>query len=82
MTEQTTEEIAEKVAEAVIEKFFLALGVNAKDPQAVISLQSDLRHLRAWREATETIKANSLKAAVTTIVAGALGFVGAHFYLK
>lgn len=68
-------DIAEEVARATVKEFFLALGVNADDPDAVIAVQKDFAHLRAWREASDTIKRKGLGAAVTIVVTGSLGLV-------
>ncbi|MFG3757515.1 MULTISPECIES: hypothetical protein, partial [Pseudomonadota] len=68
-------EIAEATARATVKEFFLALGVNADDPEAVIAVQKDFAHLRAWREASDTVKRKGLGAAVTIIVTGVLGLI-------
>jgi hypothetical protein len=68
-------EIAEQAARATVKEVFLALGVNADDADAVIAVQKDFAHLRAWREASETVKRRSLAAAVSVIVTGGLGLV-------
>ena len=68
-------DIAEEVARATVKEFFLALGVNADDPEAVIAVQKDFAHLRAWREASDTIKRKGLGTAVTIVVTGLLGLV-------
>lgn len=67
--------IAEEVARATVKEFFLALGVNADDADAVIAVQKDFAHLRAWREATETVKRKGLAAAVSVIVTAMLGLI-------
>ncbi|WP_253706323.1 hypothetical protein [Bradyrhizobium sp. WD16] len=67
--------IAEEVARATVKEFFLALGVNADDAEAVIAVQKDFAHLRAWREATETVKRKGLAAAVSVIVTAMLGLI-------
>jgi hypothetical protein len=68
-------DIAEEVARATVKELFLALGVNADDPDAVIAVQKDFAHLRAWREASDTIKRKGLGTAVTIVVTGLLGLV-------
>lgn len=68
-------DIAEEVARATVKEFFLALGVNADDPEAVIAVQKDFAHLRAWREASDTVKRKGLGAAVTIVVTGLLGLI-------
>ncbi len=68
-------QIAEETARATVKEFFLALGVNAEDPASVIAVQKDFAHLRAWREATDTVKRKGLAAAVTVIVTAVLGLL-------
>lgn len=55
-----------------MKEFFLALGVNADNPEAVIAVQKDFACLRAWREASDTVKRKGLGAAVTIVVTGCL----------
>jgi hypothetical protein len=74
-TTSEVRDIAEEAARATVKEFFLALGVNADDPDAVIAVQKDFAHLRAWREASDTVKRKGLGAAVTIIVTGLLGLV-------
>ncbi len=72
-------QIAQEAAKATVKEFFLALGVNAEDPDAVIAMQKDMAHLRTWREASETVKSMSLRTAVGVIVSGALGMLYVYF---
>ena len=72
-----TRAIAQEAARAAVKEFFLALGVNADDPEAVTAVQKDFAHLRAWREASDTVKRTSLKTAVGIIVAGGIGLIWA-----
>jgi len=53
---------------------FLSLGIN-DNPDVVIAVQKDFAHLRAWREASDTVKRKGLGAAVTIIVTGLLGLI-------
>jgi hypothetical protein len=55
-------EIAEETARATVKEFFLALGVNADDPDAVIAVQKDFAHLRAWREASDNYRHRRARA--------------------
>lgn len=68
-------EIAREVARETVMEVFLALGVNAKDEDAVIAMQKDFAHIRAWRESTETVKRKGLGAAITFVVTGILGYL-------
>lgn len=75
-------EIAGEAAEQAVSRMLLALGVDASDPEAVIAMQADFKHLRSWRESTEAVKRHSLKAAVTVIVTAGLGAVLVFFGIR
>ncbi len=75
ITNSEVRDIAEQVAKATVKEFFLALGVNADDPDAVIAVQKDFAYLRAWREASDTVKRKGIGAAVTIVVTGMLGLI-------
>lgn len=64
-------EVKRIVAETV-EQTLLTLGVDTDDP---IELQKDLAHLRAWRQAKETVVRQGLITAIGVIVAGGLGLL-------
>ncbi len=72
---EIAEQVAKEVSEKVIKQFFLTLGINTADPDAVLKLQKDFIHLRTWRESVETIKHRGLAAAVWFIVTAFLGWV-------
>lgn len=74
MTEDM-EGIAEEVAERVVNRLLLAMGVNAADPEELVKFQKDFAHLRGWRESIELVKRRGLAAAVGFIVTGALGYI-------
>jgi len=80
MTREEVEEIAEDAASKALAKLFLALGYDISDPKSVISMQEDLRFARRWRSSTETVQRNALKAAVTFITTGLLGWLGVLLY--
>lgn len=82
VTHDEVRQIAEEAAEKALEKMFLTLGVNASDPDAVLSTQKDLAHLRAWRESMETVKRRGIGAAVAFIVTGVLGYLVLAFQWK
>lgn len=73
MTQAEIEEVAEAAAEEALRKMFLTLGVDISDPEAVIKMQADFKHVRRWRQATETVSDTGLKAAVKFIVTATLG---------
>jgi hypothetical protein len=70
-----THDEADALAEAAVKRTFLTLGIDISDPEAVIKVQSDFKHLRMWRESTEAVKRKALLTAVGVIVAGALGYL-------
>jgi hypothetical protein len=67
--------IAADAARAAVVEVFVTLGVDAKDPIAVLTMQKDFAHLRVWRESVETIRKQSLKTAVGVIITGLLGMI-------
>ena len=67
--------IATEAAKEAIRELLVAMGVNAHDEKALLEMQQDFAHVRAWRKSTETIKAKSLSAAVTFLVTGAFGYL-------
>jgi hypothetical protein len=75
MTSAEMEDIAERAASKALENLFLAFGVDLKDPKSIIAFHDDMRHLRAWREANETIKKHALRTAVGVIVTGFFGWI-------
>lgn len=74
MTEDV-EDIAEKVAERVVNRLLLAMGVNASDPQELVNFQKDFAHLRGWRQSMEIVKTKGIAASVGFIVTGSLGYL-------
>ncbi len=69
------EQGAAQVAEKVVGRLFLVLGINASDEKELIKLQKDLAHLRGWRESMEIVRSRSLATAVGFIVTAVLGYV-------
>lgn len=67
----TENEIRKIVAETV-DQTLTRLGVDTENP---LEFQRDMSHLRAWREAGETIKRQSLMTAVGILIAGVLGLM-------
>lgn len=66
-------EVAEAAAQEALRKMFLTLGVDISDPEAVIKMQADFKHVRRWREATDTVRDTGLRAAVKFLVTATLG---------
>lgn len=75
MTQDELNRTAEEAADRALGKLFLTLGVNLRDPKAVIAFQDDLRFLANWRESTQAVKRKALLTAVGVLVAGALGYL-------
>lgn len=75
MTKQEMEEIAEQAAQKALQNLFLTVGVDITDPQEIIKFHADMRHIRRWREANETVQKHALITAVGVIVTGFLGWV-------
>lgn len=71
--------IASEAAKAAVVELFVSIGVDAKDPEAIITMQKDFAHLRQWRESIETVKRQSLKTAVGVIMTGILGAILMYF---
>lgn len=71
--------IAAEAAKAAVVELFISLGVDAKDPEAIITMQKDFAHLRHWRESIDTVKRQSLKTAVGVIMTGILGAILMYF---
>lgn len=76
MTDPDMQAIADAAAAKALRNLFLTLGSDVSNPSDVKALQADLSHIRAWRESTETVKQHTMKAAVTVIVTGVLGWLG------
>ncbi len=75
MTPQEVSDIAEGAAERAIQKMPLTIGMDTVDADAVLNLQADFRHLRQWRESIDTVKKQSLKAAIGVVVPGVIGWI-------
>jgi hypothetical protein len=76
MTKSEMEEIAEQAAQKTLANFFLTVGVDITDPQEVIKFQADMRHIRRWRDANETVQKHALRTAVGVIVTGFISWIG------
>jgi len=68
------EQIAEKVAERVINRLFLVLGINATDPKELIEFQKDFQHLRGWRVSMDLARRRGFATIVGFMITGALGY--------
>lgn len=72
MTEAEIRKIAHEAARQAVKETLISLGVDADDP---LEYQRDMQHLRSWRQASETVKRQSIITAVGIIIAGTIGAV-------
>ena len=63
------------IARAVVVELLLTMGVDASDPKSLSELQLDFAHVRGWRRGTQAIKTSGLRAGVTFLVTGGLGYL-------
>lgn len=75
LTSSEIEHIASASAEAAVRKVLLEMGVNVSEPDAVLKMQADFRHLREWRETTAAIKSRSILTLVALLVTGGAGLL-------
>ena len=75
MSAEDIKQVAVEAARAAVSELFLTMGVDTSDSKSLLDLQRDFAHVRAWREASETVKNAGLKAAVGVLVTGFLGAV-------
>ena len=80
MSRDEIETVAEEAADKAIHRLFLTVGIDVTDPKAVIAFQDDLRHVRRWREATQTAQQHALRTAIGVLVTGAMGWLAIIFY--
>lgn len=72
MDESEIKELVKEAAKEAVLETLLTLGLDAKEAKEV---QADMLHVRKWREATETVKKQSLITAVGLVVVGVLGLI-------
>lgn len=75
LTSSEIQQIASAAADEAIRKMLVTLGVDATDADAILKVQKDFAHLRAWRESVDTIKKRTIVSAVTIITGGILGAI-------
>lgn len=69
----------EQVIAITVKKTLLELGLDVSDPEAVIEMQKDFAHLRAWRGSVEEVKRKGFMAAAAVIATGIVGLLWASF---
>lgn len=72
--------IAAEAARAAVLEMLVTLGINARDPDAILDMQKDFAYVRVWRQSIDTVKTQSIKTAVGVLVTGLLGalYVAIH----
>lgn len=75
--------IASETAKAAVRETLLAMGVDVSDPKSIQEMQKDMAHVRLWRQSVDTVRRQSLIAAVgilVSFIAGAiwLALKGVH----
>lgn len=60
---------------ATVRETLLQCGMDVSSPQALMSLQKDMAHLRMWREAIETGQRIATRTIITTAIIAALGLL-------
>lgn len=85
MSDSEQRRFASEVAQEVLQKFFLTLGLDISTPAGVIEMQKDFHHIRAARQAIDAARTtmlnkvvNVLTGAVATAVIGGVGVWLAH----
>lgn len=80
MSRDEIEAIAEKASQRALQKFFLTLGYDTSDPDEIKSMQNHFQFIRSWHDSSKAVRESSLKAAITVIVTGFLGWLGLVFW--
>jgi hypothetical protein len=75
MTDADVERIATEAARRAVRETFLALGVNAADPESVVEMQKDFAHIRDSRLAFVAMKTRAYMVATGTVVTGIIAAV-------
>jgi hypothetical protein len=73
MTREEVEDIAEEAADKALRKLMLSMGADISDGEALLKMQRDFQHLRAWRESTDAVKQQGILTAVKVITAAIVG---------
>lgn len=77
MTEAQINKVAQEAARAAVKETLLTIGIDTNNP---LEFQRDMQHLRAWREASATVKRQGLITAVGILTAGFLAII--WLYIK
>lgn len=66
------ERVAKEAAHQAVKETLIKIGIESDD---ALEVQADMQHLRAWRQASNKIKSQSLMTAVGIITVGFLGLI-------
>lgn len=70
-----SEDDLKKIVKDSVGEVFLSLGVDISEPEAVLALQDDFRHLREWRESTKAFRRHGALAIIGIAVSGVCALV-------
>lgn len=70
MSDTLTKEEIREIVRATVDDIFTGLGLDVSDP---IEAQRDMRFVRDWRRASESVKGKALVTVIGVIVCGAAG---------
>jgi hypothetical protein len=75
VSHEEVERIATESARKALNEMFVKMGVNVQDPDALLEMQADFKHIRRWRNSTERLHDTSLGAAIIVVTTGILGAI-------
>jgi len=71
-SDKEMEIIAERAAKVALDDFFLILGIDITEPESLLELQSDFRHMRYMRELSGHIGKKVFGVTIQLIIGGFL----------
>lgn len=75
VTIEDVERIASRAAQTALRDMLVVMGVDANDPKAMIEMQKDFAHVRAWRTSVDKMRTQGLLTAIgifVTFVSGGI----------
>lgn len=76
------QDIAAAAADAAVRKLFLTMGVDTSDDKAMIEMQRDFAHVRAWRKAKDKVQSTAFTTAVSVLITGGLAWLGVALFQR
>lgn len=73
MTHNEMQEMAKEAAREAVREWLTQLGLDASDPAAIVEIQRDFAHVRAWRTSVDAARSAAIKTGVGVLVSGFLG---------